>query len=189
MNQREKRLAIATGLVLGGAFMFLQVLEPAWKRHEEQQEQRELVESALERERMLSSRIKTLIKRRQELEASLSPGEGESLLPWLMGHVRELAQAAGFQPSSLRFVSAQPLDGPAAKDAGPWTELKLELRVKTSAKELQEFLIRLAASERHLRVRALSMTPDKKGDQVETTILLLALAPREAVRGLGGEAQ
>ena len=188
MNQREKRLSIATVVILGGGFLFSQVVDPGLKRYQEQQDQQELVESALERERMLSSRIGTLIKRRQELEATLAPAEGESLLPWLMGHIRELAQEAGFKPSSLRFVSAQALDGPG-KDEGPFVELKLELRVKTSPKELQEFLIRLAASPRHLRVRALSMTPDKKGDQVETTILLLALAPREAVRGLGGEAQ
>lgn len=184
MTPREKTIALATGAILGSAFLLTQVVEPAWKRYQDLSTRHELNEGILERERALGSRVATLVKDRRAIESTLVAPEGESLLPWLMGHIRELSQAAGFKSRSLRFVSAQGLDGPTAKS--PFVEVRLELRVKTSARKLQDFLVRLAASDRHLRVRSLTTVPDAKG-QVEATLLLLALAPRVATRGLGAE--
>lgn len=186
MTPREKSIALLTAGILGGALLLSEVVDPAIERYKGLIERQELNVGVLERERALSSRVSTLVKRRRVVQETLVPSEGESLLPWLMGHVRELTQEAGFKSRSLRFVSAQSLDGPTSKS--PFVELRLELRVKTSPKKLQDFLVRLAASERHVRVRSLTTVPDPKG-QVEATLLLLALAPREATRGLGAENQ
>lgn len=184
MTPREKKIAIMTGAILGGGLLLTQVVEPGLERYKGLAERQELNQGVLERERALSSRVSVLVKRRRGIQETLVPPEGESLLPWLMGHVRELTQDAGFKSRSLRFVSAQSLDGPSSKS--PFVEVRLELRVKTSPKKLQDFLVRLAASDRHIRVRALTTVPDPKG-KVEATLLLLALAPREAARGLGAE--
>ncbi|MBL4850180.1 MAG: hypothetical protein JKY65_32025 [Planctomycetes bacterium] len=180
MTLRERRIAHATWILLGGGLLLTQVVEPGWKRYRDLSQEHELAEGILDRERALATRVVTLVKRRQELQETLAPKEG-SLVPWLMGHVRELSQEAGFKPRSLRFVSAQPLGD--AKKAGAFLELKLELRTKTSPKKLQDFLVRLAASERHVRVRSLTTVPDPKG-RIEATLLLLALVPRDATRGL-----
>ena len=185
MNQREKLIAVATGVLLGGGLLLTQVLEPGWARYQDLSTRHRQASRVLESERELVTRVAVLVKRRQKLQETLAPVEG-SLLPWLLGHVRELSQEAGFTPRSLRFVSAQPLD--AATKGETFLELKLELRTKTSPKKLQDFLVRLAASDRHVRVRTLTTVPDPKGE-VEATLLLLALAPRDATHGLDREAE
>lgn len=195
MNQREKRLALITGVVIGGGLLFTQVIEPTVTQHQELSEQRERLEGLLERERALAGRAATLVKRKREVWATLTPPAETSLVPWLMEHVRAEAAAAGFKPASLRFVSARPLgEGKGRKAVGrgatkePFLEVRLELRARVRFKELSDFLCRLASSDRHVRVRSLDLSPRKEGDQVDVQLELVALAPRESYKGLDEEA-
>ncbi|HBP23140.1 MAG TPA: hypothetical protein DEA08_35880, partial [Planctomycetes bacterium] len=71
MNQREKRLALITGVVIGGGLLFTQVIEPTISQHQELSEQRERLEGLLERERALAGRAATLVKRKREVWATL----------------------------------------------------------------------------------------------------------------------
>ena len=53
---------------------------------------------------------------------------------------------------------------------------------RATTEELQSFLVRLAASERHVRVVALSVASRKNsGSEVEVDMTLAALAPGDAL--------
>ncbi|MGE0710173.1 MAG: hypothetical protein AB7N76_07530 [Planctomycetota bacterium] len=197
MNAREQKLLFATVVMVGGAALVTQVLEPAFARQAALSEQREVLEQALERERALASRRKTMEARRAEMLKGLTPPKDTSLVPWVMESVRTAAAQCGFKPASLRFVAARPLEEAAAANTrartkakqakGPFIEVRLEMRARVSFRDLQEFLCRLAASERHVRVRSLDVTPRTGGDPVDAHLELIALAPADAYRGVEQE--
>ena len=94
-----------------------------------------------------------------------------------MAFIRELSREAGFEPTSLRFLRAEPLD-PRNSD-GPFAELRFDLRARTGLDKLTRFSVLLAASDRPLRVIALTVTPRSQGDGLEANISLAALAPAD----------
>jgi hypothetical protein len=184
-------MALATGVVVGGALLFTQALEPGWARFRELREARSIHEEALESDQALADRLSSIKERKATLWATLAPPPDTSLVPWVMEHVREQASAAGFKPSSLRFVAVRPYGKPqrgrrSAKTQPAFLEVRIEVRARVRFKEAQDFLCRLAASDRHVRVQSLDLTPRKGGDRVDLHVQLLALAPREAYRGLEG---
>ena len=111
------------------------------------------------------------------MEESLIPPAGTTLQAWILKHLEEVGTEARFSPSSLRYLRADLLD-----EGSAYAELRFELRAQATAKQLQSFLVRLAASPRHVRVVALSLVPKKKNDeQLDVNLTLVALASRVAL--------
>lgn len=187
MNAREQKLAIATAVIVGGGLLITQVLEPAVKSWRDLQAQAGVLEDAVQRDRELSAKLPKLVKQRKALSDSLRPPQGTGLIPWFIRHVRSTTEKSGFSPASLRFVSTRPLEERQAKGRareaakGPFAELRFELKATTSLQKLQDFLVRLADSKRHVRVVSLALTPPKRGLQLEANMSLVALAPIDAL--------
>jgi hypothetical protein len=187
-------LAIATGLVVGGALFLALILEPTWSEHRELGEQVHTLEQAVLRERALHEQLEALEAERWALAVSLHPPEETPVIPWFIAHVRRLSREAGFEPSSLRYVNTRPLEwNDASRSRGeaqetPFAELRFELKARTSLAMLQEFLVRLTASPRHVRVVALALAPKQSGSQeLDANLSLVALAPRELLRSEEGD--
>ena len=194
MNQRERALATVTAaLVLGGGLWVLGI-EPAYARWTELGARLAEAERKLEAERSTGERAGALARTRKELEVTLWPADETPLEPWFIDHVRELSRAAGLEPDSLRAVGARALDPPGGSSArrgsagrgeepaSAYAELRFELRFTSSMRELTEFLARLAASDRHVRVSSLALTPGRKGgDDLQANLSLVALVPANAV--------
>ena len=62
----------------------------------------------------------------------------------------------------------------------PYAELRFELKAVLPLDQLQRFLVQLTGSDRPVRVVALGLVPRK--DELETTLTLVALAPRNVLR-------
>lgn len=183
MSPREKRLALVTAAVVGAYLLWVVAAAPLLDDLARLDEQAGVTEQALERDRALRERLGVLKDERDALEAALRPPAGEGVVPWFLDHVRDLSRASGFEPTSLRYVRAEPL----GEADGPFAELRFELRASVGLDDLQPFLIRLAASERPVRVVSLSVSPRPGGDgeALEVALGLSALAPREVLEERG----
>ncbi len=175
LQPRERRLAIITGTVLLGGLLWTQIAEPAYKTLTQQGDDLYGLERLVNSDREASSKLRSLGAARRELEDSLRPPEGQTLVYWLIAHLRDVAGDASFSASSLRFLRTEPLG------EGTFAELRFEVRGRSSAKELQAFLIGLAASNRHVRVVALGVTPRRSGDSLDIDMTLAALASSDAL--------
>ena len=182
MTARERSLALLTGLVLGGGLLWGVVLEPTWERWEKLEEERALLEEAVVRDKARVADLPRLQEARATLDANLRPPEEAGTAPWFAAHLRALTQESGFEPTSLRFLSTQPLVGEGGQRgaAPPFQELRFELRARTSLDKLQDLLLRLVASRRHVRVASLTLTPWKQSELLEANLSLVALAPLDA---------
>lgn len=195
MNAREKRIAGVTAAVVGAGLLWVLGLEPAWAAWTREGDRLTSLQELVRRERELQAELKGLREQRQVLAERLSPGHAEGAIAGFAAFVRGLSRGAGFEPASLRFVRAQALVEPgeaapasrsaaaaAAPRGSPFAELRFELRARTSLKALHEFLLKLAASERPVRVVTLGISPRSDGPDLDVDMSLLALAPREALR-------
>lgn len=197
MNAREKRIAGVTAAVVGAGLLWVLGLEPAWAAWAREGDRLTSLQELVRRERELQAELKGLREQRQVLAERLSPGHAEGAIAGFAAFVRGLSRGAGFEPASLRFVRAQALvepgeAAPASRSAAaaaaatprgsPFAELRFELRARTSLKALHEFLLKLAASERPVRVVALGISPRSDGPDLDVDMSLIALAPREALR-------
>lgn len=181
MNARERTLAITTGAVVGLALIWTQGLDPAWSRWQELDEQINVLEQAVQRDEELVGQLAKIRTDRFALEQSIQPLDGAGLIPSFIAHVRQLSHEAGFEPSSLRYVSARPLDEEQkGTGSSPFAELRFELRAKTEAKKLEEFHLLLVASPRHVRVVSLTLSP-QKGNELDCSLSLATLAPSDVL--------
>lgn len=184
MNQRERVLAGVTAAVLGVGGFYTLVLEPAWTRWSDADQQARVLEGALARERAQADGLDRVRATRAALDARLRPAEGDPSTAFV-AHARALSGEAGFEPTALRFMGARPLADETkragAKDeAAPFAELSFELRARTTLDKLTDFLVRLAASERPVRVASLGVTPRPGSSDLDVDLGLVALAPADA---------
>jgi hypothetical protein len=188
---RERTLALVTGIVLGVGGAYGLLLEPAWTRWQEADEQALLLEDAVAREREQAASLDRVRAEREALEDRLGGlASGQALVPAFLAHVRALTRQAGFEPGTLRSLGARPLveDGkrPARDEVAPFAELSFELRARTTLERLTDFLVRLAAGDKPVRVAGLSLTPRQGATDLEVEVTLVALAPREALDAAHG---
>lgn len=191
MTPREKKIAAVTAAVLtvGGVYGLL--LEPAWTRWQEADEQALVLEQAVVRDRAQAEGIDALRAARAELDAQLRPvahtGDLEhGVVPAFLSHIGALTRQAGFDPSTFRFLGAQPLtrgDARRARDAVPvFAELTFELKARTTVARLTDFLVKLAASDRPVRVASLGIAPRMgQGQEIDVDLNLVALAPTDVL--------
>jgi hypothetical protein len=191
VTPREKKIAVATAAVLtvGGVYGLL--LEPAWARWQEADDQAVVLEQAVVRERTQAEGIDALRKARADLDAQLRPvatiGDLEhGIVPAFLAHIGTLTRGAGFEPSTFRFLGARPLiegDARKARDAVPvFAELTFELKARTTVVRLTDFLVKLAASDRPVRVASLGIAPRSgAGSEVDVDLNLVALAPTDVL--------
>ncbi|MCO5170308.1 MAG: type II secretion system protein M [Planctomycetes bacterium] len=192
MTGRERTLGIVTGvaLALGGGWSLL--IQPAWERWTRADAQARSLEQALEAERALARGLDRARKERQELDARLRPEGGEAsaglLAAAFLAHVRALGKASGFEPSTLRQLGARPLfQGDKRRGARdekpPFAELTFELRARTTLDKLTDFLVRLADSDRAVRVSSIAVTPRPGGGaELDVDLGLVALAPADVLQ-------
>lgn len=176
LNQRERILGIATATVLAVGAVWSELVEPTWDRWSQQDEERFVLEQAVARDRALRAELSAIGAERRELDTNLRPPESTGLVPWFIEHVRDVASQTKFAPTSLRYLRMDPV-GTAAS----YAELRFELRARATTEELQAFLVRLAASKRHVRVVALSVAPRKNSNSIEVDMTLAALAPGDVL--------
>lgn len=193
MNQRERRIATVTGVVVGLGLLWTQGIDPALAAYRAEGERLESLRTLVQRERELCESLEQKREQRATLAERLSPahtdGSESGAAAGFASFLRGLSRAAGFEPGSLRFVRAQALADATPLAPGqpprpsPFAELRFELRARTQLGALQKFMIQLAAAERPVRVVALGVTPrtDSSTD-LDVDLTLLALAPREALR-------
>jgi hypothetical protein len=175
LQPREKQLAIATAIFLIGGGLWTQIVEPAYVTLSKQGDDLYGLERMVQSDREASAKLREVGAARRELAASLQPPEGQALVPWFIAHLRDVASDASFAASSLRFLRTESIG------EGTFAELRFELRARCSSTELQAFLVRLAASNRHVRVVALGVTPRKSGDSLDIDMTLAALASPDAL--------
>ena len=86
-----------------------------------------------------------------------------------VGHIREVCTKSGLVAGDLRFIT---VDGKESL-----RELIFEMKVETQLDKLTDFLDALAASDRPVRVSAMSVTPDQRslGRQLRVDMRLAAL--------------
>jgi hypothetical protein len=173
LNQRERMLASATGVVILGGLVFTQLIEPTITEWGQLSDQVFVQEQAVERDQIQQRKLARLREALLELEESLMPPVGVGPIPWFLSHIEELGREASFVPSSLRYLRAEPLGN------GPYAELRFELRAQATSSQLQAFLVQLASSPRHVRVVALGLTPQRGDGDLEVGLTLVALAPRD----------
>lgn len=194
MNARERRLAIVTAAVLGAGGGWALVIEPAWARWSQAAAQARSLERALEAERTIADGLDRLRAERLALDERLRPASSagtDGVVPAFLAHVRALGKDSGFEPSTLRFLGARPLlQADAAKRRGarderpPFAELTFELRARTTLDKLTDFLVRLAAEDRPVRVASLGITPRTSGNaELDVDLGLVALAPADVLEG------
>lgn len=192
MNARERSLAIATAAVLGVGGGWAFVLEPAWTRWSQADDQAASLERALAAERAVADGLDGLRARRLALDERLRPEASvghDGVVPAFLAHVRALGKESGFEPSTLRFLGARPLvegdkkRGAATDERPPFAELTFELRARTTLDKLTDFLVRLAAEDRPVRVASLGITPRTGGSELDVDLGLVALAPAEVLEG------
>jgi hypothetical protein len=176
VNKRERVLAVATGGVLVLA-LGISLVEPALDHWKDLADERAELEDALARSRDMAERLPELRLERAALDARLRSDVGEAVVPGLVALVRELSREAGFLPTSLRFLRAEPLD-PRQPD-GPFAEVRFDLRARTTLQKVTQFGVLLAASERPLRVVSLTLTPRSQGEGLEVNMSLAALVPAD----------
>lgn len=185
MNARERVLGGITAAVLGVAGVYSLLLEPAWTRWTEADQQARVLESALLRERAQADGLERVRGERAALDARLRPADADPATAFV-AHARALTREAGFEPGTLRFLGARPLTDDTKRrgprdEAAPFAELSFELRARTTLEKLTDFLVRLAASERPVRVAALGLTPRPGSADLEVDLSLVALAPADVV--------
>ncbi len=194
MSPRERILLGVTVAVVGGALTLTLGVEPAVTRWRELSAERARLEEEVERDRALAAALRDLVHERRALLGSLEPPEGQALVPWLIDHLRDLTREAGFEPAALRYVSGRPLPAPAPTagsasgsraEAGPFAELRFELEARTTLERLQRFCVALAASDRAVRVAAVSLAPERAGADLTANLTLVALAPASAAQEAG----
>lgn len=190
MTPRERKIAVATAAVLtvGGVYGLL--LEPAWARWQAADEQALVLEQGVLRERAQADAIDALRQARADLDRQLRPvaqsGDLEhGIVPAFLAHIGSLTRGAGFEPSTFRFLGAQPLlqgDARRSRDAVPvFAELTFELKARTTVVRLTDFLVKLAASDRPVRVASLGIAPRTSGQEVDVDLNLVALAPTDVL--------
>ncbi|MBX3467814.1 MAG: hypothetical protein KF878_13095 [Planctomycetes bacterium] len=192
MNARERTLAIVTGVAVAAGGGWGLLVQPAWERWTMADAQARGLEKALEAEESLARGLDRSRKERLELDARLRPegGEGSAglLAAAFLAHVRALGKASGFEPSTLRQLGARPLfqgdKRRAARDEKPpFAELTFELRARTTLDKLTDFLVRLADSDRAVRVTSMSVTPRPGGGgELDVDLGLVALAPADVLQ-------
>lgn len=193
MSPRERAIAAVTGLVLGGALLWTVGIDPAMTAYGKDGDKLASLERLVAAERGLVARLegKTdepgLRARREALERRLRPEDRVGHVPGFVAAVRSLSRTAGFEPSSIRFVRAQPVLEPAAGPGQPprasaFAELRFELKARTSHDRLHKFLVALTAGERPARVVSLSIAPRTDGSDLDVDLSLLGLAPRDALQ-------
>lgn len=190
MTPREKKIGAITAAVLGVGGVYGLLLEPAWARWQDADEQAVVLEQAVVRERAQAEGIDALRKARADLDQQLRPvalsGVEHGVVPAFLAHIGSLSRGAGFEPSTFRFLGARPLiegDARKARDAVPvFAELSFELKARTTLVRLTDFLVKLAASERPVRVASLGITPRSgSGAEVDLDLNLVALAPTDVL--------
>ncbi len=183
LNSREQILGAATLSVVVVAVLWTQAIEPMWKSLKSSEEQVSLLAESVVRDEIRERKLVRLKAERQELEATLMPPEGEALVPFLIGHLRELTQDAKLTTKSLRYLRPSPLGGTTDDDA-PYAELRFELKARATSEELQSFLVRLAASPQHVRAVSMRLAPRKRSDKLDVDLTLVALASSRALKDI-----
>lgn len=178
MNSREMAMAGATGAIVACAFGWTFVIRPTMDRWTSARDHRDaLLDQA--------SKAKELVERKNQIESdrrviSERLGvEGDSLFPTrgvaiadFVDHLNNLSKAAGFTPRDLKFVRAEQLDA--------YAEFRFDLRARAPLRQLVDFLVRMRASERYLRVQAMQIQP-KEGGEVEADLSLVALVSQDVL--------
>jgi hypothetical protein len=175
LQPRERRMAIVTGVIVVAGLLWSQAIEPTYVSWSEQAEHLSNLEQLASRDREASAKLRALGAERRELDDGLKPPAGQALVPWFIAHLRDVASDASFKASSLRYLRTEPI----GKET--FAEVRFELRARSSSKELQAFLVRLAASPRHVRVVALGVSPRKSGDSLDIDMTVAALASPDAL--------
>jgi hypothetical protein len=183
MKQSEKTLAVATATVLVLALGWLYVVQPLVKRWTDARDRVETLERSLEKSKALVDRRDAVEAERAAIDRALAPASptdeleraflGSSVIPTFLEHIRSLSTAAGFPQGQTRIVAK-----PSVYEA--YAELKFELKVRAPLKQIQDFLVRMAASEWYLRVQSLSVHPREDGT-IEADITLLGLSTQDAL--------
>jgi hypothetical protein len=175
VNARERAIAIATAAIVSTVLLWVVVLSPALESYKASGERVDSLTDALRASQDLLSRKPTLVEQRRALDLALAPpGAPTQAIPEFLDRIKSLSEAAGLRPTTLRYLRAE-------KYETAFSELRFELRATASLKQLEDFLVRLAADGKYVRVASLSVTPqpNEKDATVTADLSLVALAPPE----------
>jgi len=156
------------GLALGWTYF----VKPTIDRWREANDHTASLEDQLEKAESLVNRRTSIEAERAAIERRLEPDDptgAGSAIPAFLEHVQSLSEAAGFHPATLRYVRSDKYDA--------YAELRFELKARAPLKQLQDFLVRMAASTWYLRVQALSLNPREDGT-IEAEFSLVGLVTK-----------
>ncbi len=182
MNSREIAMASVTGAIVVSALGWTMVVRPTIEGWREAHERADTAQDQLDKAHALLKRKGELRAERDAIEHSIQPtdappGREEA---WdadaaFLEHLRDLVAAAGISKESiqdLRSVRAEPYDA--------YAEIHYELRVHASLKEIEQFLVRMTASEWYLRVQGIQIQP-RTDNTVECDMSLVGLASQDVL--------
>lgn len=155
LNKRERFIAILTGLVLGGALVYLIVLAPMLSRLDEANRQIDDANAQLLKANDVFKNDLTARKRWKELsgiglKADASASEGQ-----LLDRVRDAAQNAGLSVQSLKPAPAEKVTG--------FSRITLRVNATGSMARIGRFLHDLRGSKMPLRILDLQVSSRKGG--------------------------
>lgn len=181
MKQSEKVLAGLTAGIIASVGLWSWVVQPTIERWRAATEREESLQEKLGRWHTLVQRSPEIRGERQAVDIALTPpadetadptnGGGDAIAGFL-SHLASLTDAAGFKPSTLRYVRAEGFE--------PYAELRFELKAKAPLARIHDFLVKMTASDWYLRAQSLSITPQSNGE-VEADMSLVALAKADSV--------
>ena len=172
--KNEKVLALVAGAVVIVAIGWTYLLRPTVERWNEARERVSRLQDQLDQAETLVARRNALEAEKSAIERALTPpdnGSGAASVAFYE-RLRILTEASGFKPVSLRHLRTDAFDA--------YAELRFELKVRAPLRQLEDFLVRMAASEWYLRAHAISLAPRDDG-QVEADLSLVGLATQDAL--------
>lgn len=178
MKNSERLLAAAAMAVVGVAGGWTYGVRPLVERWNTARERVATLQTGLDAARTLVGRKQQVESDRAAVLTALTPPEAlddegrGAAIPGFLEHLRRLTSDAGFQPGSLRYVRSDAFES--------YAELRFELRARAPLRQLQTFLVKMAASEWYLRVHALALQPRDDGT-VEADVSLVGLATQDAL--------
>jgi hypothetical protein len=184
VNTREIAIASVTGAVVVSALGWTLVIRPTIEGWRESHERAATAQDQLDKANSLIKRKGELRAERDTIERAIQPTEppaGQAPLElWdadaaFLEHLRDLTSAAGIPNDAiqdLRSVRAEPYDA--------YAEIHYELRAHATLKQIEEFLVRMTASEWYLRVSGIQIQP-RTDSTVEVDMSLVGLASQDVL--------
>lgn len=165
LRPREKHMLALTLAVVGSALLYIESIEPRWRRAAELHSQLEFAEKELEEARSLVEHREAIQSRSADLQKQIASSGAESdEVKSLLEEVERLAAGASLTTQSLRPQKS--------RDLGLYRMLSVELTAEGSPQHLARFLHAMRGSKQLLRVDRVQVDAMREAGRVKTEMLI-----------------